>query len=496
MRIAIVNPPDRNTVIEFPDEQGNGFLEADDYGRFPPLGALYVLSYLEKHLPGHELFFFDCPSEQMSHDELRKRLADLRPDVVGLTSFTVSLVDVVLAARSAKEANPRVHVCMGGHHAIAYPREAIGLPDIDSIVVGDGEVAFTQMIGSLERGEDVGKIPGVYTKESIAVAQRFSGDKRFLHHTAVKPAYLEEIDSLPFPNRRHIRHIDYQSIVGVSRKLTTILSSRGCPYKCTFCNVPFKDYRERTPANIVDEIEECLDLGYEEFHFYDDLFNLNPRKVISFCDELDRRRVKTTWDFRGRVHSITAESLERAKNSGCRMISFGVETGTNEGLRVLRKGTNVKMVKNAFDLCKQAGIVTIADYMIGLPHEKTPEDVMANVDYVIDELEPDFAQFNVLTLYPHTEIYDQAVAKGIIEPGRWHEFARNPAKGFRVDHWEEHMPISELVKLHAAAYRKFYFRPRYVWKSLMGIRTPHELLARVQGVRKILPVQSRPNIRF
>ncbi len=486
MKIAFVNPPDRNTVIEFPDDKGDSFLEADDYGYFPPLGLLYVLSYLEKTAPEHQLYFLDCPSEQMSHEALRLRLQEIQPDLVGLTSFTVSLVDVALAAKTAKEVNPSAHVCMGGHHAIAYPHEAASLPNIDSIVVGEGEHAFTELVRSLADGLDITTIPGVYTAESLRTTAAAKKDKRFLNSVIVTPAYVSDIEHLPFPNRRYMKHIRYQSIVGVTANLTTILSSRGCPYLCTFCNVPYKQYRERTPASVVDEMEECLALGYEEFHFYDDLFNITPKKVIELCDEIDRRNLKVVWDFRGRVNGIDRESLVRAKKSGCRMISFGVETGSDEGLKVLRKGTNVRKVLEAFKLCRELGIVTIADYMIGLPHERTRADVMRNIDFLIDDLDPDYAQFNILTLYPHTEAYDQAVAKGIVDPGRWNAFAMNPTKNFQVDHWTEHLPLSALVELYKLAYRKFYFRPRYIARSLTRIKTPHEFMAKFRGALKLV----------
>ncbi len=486
MKIAFINPPDKNTVIELPNEKGDSFLEADDYGHFPPLGLLYVLSYLEKHTTGHEFFFFDCPSELMSHEDLRTKLEAIKPDVVAVTSFTISLVDVVLAAKTAREISPHAHICLGGHHPIAYPHEAAELPYFDSIVVGEGEMAFTQLILALENKSDITTILGVYTKESLKTAEAPVKDRRFLNSVIVKPAYVDDINTLPFPNRRYMRHIKYQSVVGVSDNLATILSSRGCPYACTFCNVPYKRYRERSPADLCNEIEECLELGYKEFHFYDDLFNITPQKVITFCDELDRRGLKITWDFRGRVNGVDRESLVRAKKSGLRMISFGVETGSEEGLRVLRKGTTLQKVRDAFRICKEVGILTIADYMIGLPHERTRQDILDNIDFLVYDLNPDYAQFNILTLYPHTEAYDQAVEKKIIEPGRWHAFALNPTTGFRVDHWEEHLSLNELIDLYKLAYRKFYFRPKYILKSVLRTKSPYEFLAKFRGALKLV----------
>ena len=146
MKIVFINPPDTNTVLEFPNEDGESLLEADDYGYFPPLGLLYVISYLEKYTEDHEIHLFDCPSEKIGHEELNKKLSEIKPDIVGLTSFTVSLVDVDMVAKSVKKLLPDCHVCLGGHHAIAYPHESISLPNIDSIIVGEGEIAFTDLV--------------------------------------------------------------------------------------------------------------------------------------------------------------------------------------------------------------------------------------------------------------------------------------------------------------------------------------------------------------
>jgi len=488
MKILMINPPAENTVIENPDEDGEGFLESDDFGFFPPLGMLYVLSYLEKHTSGHQLYFKDCIAEHISHANLATIVEDIQPDVVGVTSFTISLVDVCKVARTVRAIRPDAHICMGGHHPIAFPVEAAQLEEFDSVLVGEGEIAFTQLVNALETGEDYTNILGVYTSESI---KRFISnpikDKRFLAHVRVPPAYIEDIDELPFPNRKFISHIDYHSIVGVDAKLATMITSRGCPYLCTFCDVPYKKYRQRSHASVLDEVEECLALGYGEFHFYDDLFNINEKKVLDFCDEIEKRGLKFTWDFRGRVNTISRKMLERAKQCGLRMISFGIETGTDEGLKLLRKGSKTEQGRRTFQWCQELGIKTIADFIIGLPFEKSPDDVWENVDFLLD-INPDYLQLGILTLYPNTEIYDQAIAKGLIGPNRWRDFALNPEAGFMVDHWEEHMSLRQLVDLQRQVYHRFYFRPSYVLRSVFNTRSFYEFKAKTLGFFKLLGI--------
>ena len=223
MRILLLNPSAEHTIKEYPDEGGSSYIETEDFGKFPPLGLLYVLSYAEHHTSGHTFFFRDCVGDGISHDQLPDLVRDIRPDLVGITSFTISLADVCRAARTVRRVVPEAHICLGGHHPIAFPFEAAALEAVDSIVVGEGEVAFTELVKALAEKRDVTRIQGVYTSESIkkweASAYR---DKRFLSHVMVPPAYVDDIDALPFPNRTHIRNTRYHSIVGASSKMANV----------------------------------------------------------------------------------------------------------------------------------------------------------------------------------------------------------------------------------------------------------------------------------
>jgi len=486
LRALLLNPPAENVVIETPDTEGEGYLESEDFGAFPPLGLLYIAAYLEKYRPDVEVTVLDCVGERVSQAGLAGRLESLRPDVVGITSFTTALVDVVMAAKTVRGLFPDAHLCLGGHHPIAFPFEAARLPYFDSIVVGEGEVPFLRLVEAVESGADFTEITGVYTRESI---ERHRGaafkDDRFLTHVMVPPAYNEDLDRLPHPARSHIRHISYHSVLGVTDKLATIISSRGCPYRCTYCDVPYKRYRGRDVRDVVDEVEECLAMGYEEFHFYDDLFNISPEKVVAFCDEVDRRGLKFTWDFRGRINTSTRESLARAKATGLRLISFGIETGTDEGLKAVRKNITTAQVREVVGWCRELGIKVVADFMIGFPFEHGPEDIGKSVDYVID-IDPDYVQFSVLSLYPNTQLFVDGIKAGLVDPGRWERFAAAPEPGFEVDHWTEHMSALELVRQQRRAYKRFYLRPGYILRQALQLRSWFELGNKIKGFFKLL----------
>jgi radical SAM superfamily enzyme YgiQ (UPF0313 family) len=209
--------------------------------------------------------------------------------------------------------------------------------------------------------------------------------------------------------------------------------------------------------------------------------------VIDICDEIIKRGVKVIWDYRGRVNGIDEESIKKFKKAGGRMISFGIETTSKEGLIMMRKGTKVKQNIDALKLCKKYGITTIADFIIGLPHERSYEDVLKSIKTLTYDYKPDYAQIAILSLYPNTEVYDQAVAKGLIKDGKWNEWAKDPLNTkLKVEHWHEYLSMEQLLELQKKAYRTFYFRPSVIWRQIKQIRSIYEIKVKIKAALSIL----------
>ena len=150
MKILFLNPPDMNKVYEnAPDEKSKDYMSMDQFGAFPPLGIMYVMAYLEQQAPHHKVYFKDSIAEKSSHTQLIEYVTEIKPDIVALTSFTVSMIDVVIAAQNIRKIVPNAHICLGGHHPIAFPFEAASLPEFDSIIVGEGEIVFTELVKAI-----------------------------------------------------------------------------------------------------------------------------------------------------------------------------------------------------------------------------------------------------------------------------------------------------------------------------------------------------------
>lgn len=447
MKVLLINPPIKNIIsLEMP------LFVRQHEGIFPPLGLMYLASYLKENL-GCEVKILDTLAEGMDYGAIEKYIQNFHPDVAGIIAHTHNLIDVILVVDIVKKIDKKTHVCLGGPHINAFPQEAIGIACVDSVVLGDGEIAFMELVRCLGGETDLEKVNGLIFKQDGECI-----------NTGLRQG-IEDLDSLPFPDRRLLDCKKYYSILGRKTVMTTMLSSRGCPYQCTFCSTPRGFYRVRSPENIVDEIEACVKLEIKEIHFVDDVFNVDPERVIKICDEIKTRGLKVKWSFRGRIDKITKPLLISSKQAGCYRIHLGVETSTDEGLERLKKAITVEQIRQAFKWTRDVGIDTVAYFLIGCPHEKTRQDILKTINFSKD-LDPDFVLFNLLTPYPSTELYEEGLARGEFKSNYWREFALNPRKSFQPPLWEEWLSREELVELLNLAYREFYIRPKFILKML------------------------------
>jgi hypothetical protein len=189
---------------------------------------------------------------------------------------------------------------------------------------------------------------------------------------------------------------------------------------------------------------------------------------------------------RFRVKGVNRELLEKMKAAGCQRIQFGVEQGTEEGLLRLKKDVTVREVENAFRLCREVGIHTVAYFMIGTPVERSREDVMDTIRYSID-LDPDFVMYNVLTPFPGTTLYDEGLRDGVLDVEPWYAFMRMPTEDFKAQVWDEHFSRAELREMLELAYRRFYWRPTFIARNVTQIRSPKDFLRKATaGVRMLV----------
>jgi radical SAM superfamily enzyme YgiQ (UPF0313 family) len=469
MKIILISPPTPNLVLTNLPET----IAMEE--TLPPLGIMYVAAYLQKYT-NHEIKIIDCLVEKMDFEQLEERLKEEKPDVVGMTALTFTIIDVLNTARLAKKINPNTKVILGGPHANIYPKETINFQEIDFLVMGEGEEPSRDLIENINDIDKLKQIKGLVFKDNGQIIDTGHRD------------LLPNLDELPFPARELAPYEKYSSMLSDERPATTMFSSRGCPFRCLFCNRAHlgKQFRARSASNVVDEMEVCQKLGIKEIFMYDDTFTVNRQRVLDICSEIEKRGLKINWDVRARVDTIDEEILQKMKKAGCQRIHYGVEAGTEKILKVIRKGITLEQVEKAFRLTRKAKIQSLAYFMIGHPRE-TVEDIKKTIKFA-KKINPDFVCFSITTPYPQTDLYIMGMEEGIIKTDCWREFAKNPTPDFVSPLWEADLTREELFRWFKKAYRAFYLRPSYVAKKVLQVRSGKEFMRKAKAALNITKI--------
>ena len=322
--------------------------------RFPPLGPAYVAAALRD--AGHEVRLLDC-TFLSRRQALRLALA-AHADVAGVYCMATMRDDAEWFARRL-----RGHcelLVAGGPLPTCEPESFLAAFDV--VVRGEGEHAMVDLLAAHGAGGDLGAVPGVVAAGADGAAA--AGPPR---------PFAADLDALPFPARDLLPNAAYISH-GRRRygySVTTVMSSRGCPFACEFCsNVVYgSSYRERSPASVVDEIERALALGYDRIAFSDDVFTMRRERVAAVCDEIERRGLRFDWECLARVDGVDRETAARMHRAGCRTVFFGVESGNDEVLRLMRKGSTAAQARDAVEAAHDAGLEVGAFFILCYPGE-------------------------------------------------------------------------------------------------------------------------------
>jgi len=465
MKVLLINPPARNTISsEIPDV-------VREAGRLPPLGLLYLLGALKRE--GYEVSFLDAANEGLSAGEAAARAAAWSADVVGVSTTTYQLVDAVQTLRAVAEARPRALRLLGGAHVNAFPEQAAQLAEVDAAFIDEADLSLPALLRDWR-----GELPS--TAPPGVIFRRDGGLVR-----GENPCKPLDLDDLPRPDRSLLNPTLYGDAAVGHGPLATVSTSRGCPFACSFCSTPGAPVRLRRPEAVADELEELAGLGYREVYLVDDTFNVDVARALALCEEITRRRLPLRWTCRARLDRLTPELAAALRSAGCVRVQLGVEGATPEALEVLKKKITLDQAREAVRLLRRVGVPSAAYFMIGLPTDRAVADVRHTVDFAVT-LDPDYAVFNVLVPYPRTPLYDVGVARGVIDPEVWPRFAAHPDPSFRPPVWTEFLSAKTLYGELQRAYRRFYLRPKVVWRQFKRLRPGNAgaLLRRARDVAR------------
>ena len=384
----------------------------------PPLGVLYIAAVLEKM--GHTLQVLDVDPDVAPCVEQIRAFA---PAVIGLSCYTNTYPKARRLTARLKQELPQATFICGGVHATAKPLETIRELGVDYLVYAEGERTIARLVPLIESGDtgSLGDIKGLYYWHD--------GEARFTG----PPDLIEDLDSIPFPARHLLNFEPYLAPPGMIRgyameRVTTIFTSRGCPYPCIYCAsriVQGKKVRRRSVANVIAEIRELVrDYGIHGFYICDDLVTGDRDWMMEFAHTLAREQAELLrvrpaqpglrWACQARVDRADAEMLTAMKQAGCMQLDFGVESGSDKTLKTMKKATRVEAARQTFLTAKQLGLRSCATFILGFPGE-TEED-MEESFRLAKEINADYTAFYFLTPYPGTPIYNTAVLNRWIDP--------------------------------------------------------------------------------
>ena len=363
--------------------------------RFPPLGISYIAASL--HKSGHQVTLIDCTF--LKRDEAMARALAVQAEVVGIYCMVTMLEDSLWFTRQLR-AQGRLLVA-GGPLPTCEPM--LFLEQFDIIVRGEGEHTILDLLEAYRNGSDLGDVPGIAYRDKSG-KQGEAG----IRFTKERP-FVSDLDNIPFPARELLPNGQYiryaKKKYGYS--ITTVMSTRGCPYRCEFCsNVIFGgSYRERSPGNVVDEIEHALSLGYERISFADDVFTMKRERVIRICEEILHRELHFQWECLGRVDSVDFPTANKMKEAGCTRIYFGVESGDEDILKVMNKHITPEQARQAAEIAHAAGLEVGAFFILFYPGD-TENSVLKTLHFA-SSLPLDYLGLSMPYPLPGTALYER-----------------------------------------------------------------------------------------
>ncbi|MEW5867083.1 MAG: glycosyltransferase [Bacillota bacterium] len=452
MRVLLVNP----SGGYFPHE-------------YPPLGLLYIASYLRAN--GHVVGFYDEGAIRRDRLSIWSYAEAFEPEVSGFSLYTTNVLHAYELIKQCKARFPECTVIAGGPHATAVPELTMAeCPQVDYLVVGEGEITTAELLAALARGEDASGISGVVLRRPGSDPCRgvMAGPPR---------QRIPNLDLLPHPAYDLLEGSEYsgdQLVLGT--RVASVITSRGCPHNCVFCNkaVFGSRYVRRSPVNVAEEIEALVRRsGVDSIYFMDDLFAVDRGWLEEFFCEMEARGLRLPWKCEGRVDSLGPATFKLMRAHGCYLVQFGVESGNNEVLQDIRKRITVDKAQAAFKAARAAGLMTHGFFMLGHRLD-TRATIRETMDFA-KSLDPDFVSFFVLVPFPGTE-----VSKLVPDEVR-HDWSRIQYLGWGRARTE--MPVSicevspeDLLSYQEQALPEYFGRMRYLRRNVFETPADNELL--------------------
>jgi anaerobic magnesium-protoporphyrin IX monomethyl ester cyclase len=426
-----------------PPESGAWYLGK----RLPPIGLMYIAAALEK--AGFEVQMLDNYLMKKPIAEVKQLVTKLNPQIVGITCGSATYARCIETAKAVKEAVPNCKIVVGGWHASYEPDSLLANPEIDYVVMGEGERAITQLATCITNGN-----------ESAAMTIAGVACKRQGKNIKNQPKFIENMDELPYP-ARHLLPLELydRTIEYLNVKPADVMSiSRGCVYNCGFCETRKlwgNICRGFSPQRVIGEMQDLMSkYGTKGIYFINDNFTLRKKETLELCDLMIKNKLDLEWVCDTRVDLVNQELVKKMSKAGCKTIWFGVESGSERILQRIGRNTTLKQIETAFELCRKNKIQTACSFMLGMPDE-TLKDMEMSLKFA-KKLNPDWCLFNVFIANPDSRLYQE-----VLESGKYDKL-----DDFLLSVKTEEFDYNSLLALQRRFFREFNMTPKQIWKRV------------------------------
>lgn len=377
---------------------------------FAPLGIAYIGACLEK--AGYSVQILDLTVEKMPPKKIGAFLEAHNPFIIGISAMIVEFEQVLKISSICKKFAHEAKVIVGGP-ITTRPEIILSQPSIDFVVIGEGEITTVELIEKIKNNQPLDEVKGIGYK--VNGVPKINPPRE----------HLDDLDIVPFPARHLLSMKNYISPFenwfgkkpnGDPIRATNIITSRGCPYRCIYCdkNVFGTKWRGRTIKNIVDEIEFLMkEYDINGIIFNDDMFDLKRNRVFDLCDEIIRRKLIVVWGCNSRVNHADKKVYQKMYEAGCRYVAFGVEFGNQNILDFVQKDITIEQIRNAINLAKSVGLRTVGYSMIGMIGEN--ERTISETIEFAKSLDLDSGGFSIVIPFPGTILFDLAAKEGFVD---------------------------------------------------------------------------------
>ncbi len=435
----------------------------------PPMAFLWLAGYLESK--GVDCNIVDAYTTVRNISEILNEIEEYRPDVIGLSVFTIAAYDNLYLAEKIRERFPEIIIVFGGYHVNHYYDDILKNEAVDFCILGEGEVSLWELVECLNHGGDLSKVQGIVWKEDGQIKE-----------TVVR-SFRQRLDNMPVLPYEKVMINNYKPWCFKRRKnnaFMTVVTSKGCPMQCIFCDIgktEGKRFRCMSALRVLEEIEHLYyNLGINQIEFLDALFTTKSNRIREICRMIIERKIDIEWACSSSIlHSNDIEMLELMKMSGCKAIFYGVESGNAQMLKEIKKVT-IDTVKRVVSLTKSVGIQAHTSFILGLPGE-TKDRMQETVEFA-KELAPSSVSFSVAIPYKGTKLFEIYKEKIFVTDYRKFE----GSAVFRVPEYTPQYLESMVVEAH----REFYLRPRYILSRIRDIRGWRDFWAHMEVAINLL----------